>query len=97
MVCSEMDRVMYHVWDDKVTIDCWRNNDNIQDFDKILHPAWMNMVDSIDDALDHHAYNKAVDHIMRKYKAKMIRPTTCPHYMRFPNEKMAMWFLLEWS
>ena len=88
---------MYHVWDDKVTIDCWRNNDNIQDFDKILHPAWQNMVDSIDDDLDHYAYNKEVDRIMRKYKARMIRPRTFPHYMRFPNEKMAMWFLLEWS
>jgi hypothetical protein len=88
---------MYQVWDDKVTIDCWRNNDSVQDFDKILHPAWMNMVDSIGDNLSHDEYEQAVDAILRKYHAKMRRPRTYPHYMRFPNEKMAMWFLLEWS
>lgn len=84
---------MYRVWEDKVTIDCWRN----EDFQNVLHPAWQNMVDSISDDIQHDEYNKAVDLIMRKYNAKMIRPTTFPHYMRFPNEKMAMWYLLEWS
>ena len=84
---------MYQVWEDKVTIDCWRH----EDFKNVLHPAWMNMVDSIPDNLNHEEYDKAVDLIMRKYHAKMIRPNTHPHYMRFPNEKMATWFLLEWS
>ena len=84
---------MYKVWDDKVTIDCWRN----EDCQNVLHPAWMNMVDTVDDSLEWDEYNQAVDRIMHKYGAKMIRPTTCPHYMRFPNEKMAMWFLLEWA
>ena len=84
---------MYRVWEDKVTIDCWRN----EDFQNVLHPAWQNMVDSIKDDVEYDEYNKAIDLIMRKYNAKMIRPSTYPHYMRFPNEKMAMWFLLEWS
>lgn len=88
-----MVELMYKVWDDKVTIDCWRN----EDFQNVLHPAWMNMVDTVDDSLEWDEYNKAVDRIMRKYKARMIRPTAFPHYMRFPNEKMAMWFLLEWG
>jgi hypothetical protein len=92
VVHTEVDRVMYHVWPDKVTIDCWRN----EDLQNVLHPAWQNMVDSIPDDLYHSEYEQAIDRIMRKYKAKMIRPTTYPHYMRFPNEKMAMWFLLEW-
>ena len=85
--------MMYHVFDDKVTIDCWRNTD----FQNVLHPAWMNMVDSIKDDVEFDEYNKAVDLIMRKYHAKMIRPTSHPHYMCFPNEKMALMFLLEWS
>lgn len=84
---------MYQVWEDKVTIDCWRN----EDFTNTLHPAWMNMVDSLDENLGPGEYDRAVDSIMRKYHAKMIRPKTYPHYMRFPNEKMAMMFLLEWS
>ena len=84
---------MYTVLEDKVLIECWRN----EDLQNVLHPAWQNMVDSIDDNLDHDEYEQAVDEIMRKYNAKMIRPSTYPHYMRFPNEKMAMWFLLEWS
>jgi len=75
------------------TISCWRN----QELRNVLHPAWQNMVDSIDDDLEWDEYNNAVDRIMRKYNAKMIRPTTQPHYMRFPDEKMAMLFLLEWS
>ena len=85
---------MYTVLEDKVLIDCWRNK---WPHSNVLHPAWQNMVDSIDDNLDHDEYEQAVDEIMRKYNAKMIRPSTYPHYMRFPNEKMAMWFLLEWS
>ena len=85
--------IVYKVWEDKVTIDCWRS----EDFKNVLHPAWMNMVDSIDENLGAVEYEQAVDLIMRKYHAKMRRPTTSPHYMRFPNEKMAMQFLLEWS
>ena len=53
-----MDRVMYHVWDDKVTIDCWRNNDNIQDFDKILHPA----------------YDEKIKEMQEEVKKKINRP-----------------------
>ena len=82
------------IWEDKVTIDCWTN----VYFDKReCHPAWEKMVDSIDENLSHNEYEKAVNTILKKYKAKMIRPRTYPHYMRFPNEKMACWFLLEWS
>lgn len=84
---------MYTVWEDKVTIDCWSN----ENFERKCHPAWANMVDSIDEELDPDEYDSKVNAIMRKYKAKMIRPRTYPHYMRFPNEKMAVWFLLEWS
>ena len=84
---------MYKVWEDKVTIDCWYN----ENFERQCHPAWMNLVDSVDEDLPHGEYEKAINTIMKKYKAKMIRPRTYPHYMRFPNEKMAMWFLLEWS
>lgn len=86
---------MYKVWEDKVTIDCWEStwmNEN-----RNCHPCWEKMVDSIDDNLPHNEYEKAVNTILKKYKAKMIRPRTYPHYMLFPNEKMAMWFLLEWS
>lgn len=82
---------MLKVWEDKVTIDCWDNG-----AERNFHPAWMNLVDSIDEDLPHGEYEKAVNTILKKYKAKMIRPTTFPHYMRFPNEKMAHWFLLEW-
>jgi hypothetical protein len=85
--------MMYHVYPDKVTIDCWRN----EDFRNVLHPAWMNMVDSLDEWLCNDEYDQAIDDIMSKYNAKMIRPTTHPHYMRFPNSKMAMLFLLEWA
>lgn len=85
--------MMYHVFDDKVIIECWKN----QDVTNILHPAWQNMVDSIDDNIPHKEYENAIDRIMQKYHAKMIRCKTAPHYMRFPNEKMAMMFLLEWS
>jgi hypothetical protein len=84
---------MYQVWEDKVTIDCWYN----ENYERKTHPAWDNMVDSIDPNLSNNEYDWAVDAIMKKYKAKMIRPRTYPHYMRFPNEKMACWFLLEWS
>ena len=90
---------MYRVWTDKVTIDCWemqwtnRSHNPYRD----CHPAWMKMVDSIDEDLSHSDYERAVNTILKKYKAKMIRPRTQPHYMRFPNEKMACWFLLEWS
>lgn len=84
---------MITVCDNKVTIECWRN----EDFKNVLNPAWMNMVDSLDEDLCQDEYDQAVDSIMRKYKAKMIRTTSHPHYMRFPNEKMAMLFLLEWS
>lgn len=84
---------MYRVWPDKVTIDCWYN----ENFERKCHPAWEKMVDSIDENLDSDEYDRAVDAIMRKYHAKMRRPSTYPHYMRFPNEKMAMWFLLEWT
>lgn len=81
------------VWLDKVTIDCWYN----ENFERKCHPCWAKMVDSIDENLSANEYDWAVDAIMKKYKAKMIRPRTYPHYMRFPNEKMATWFLLEWS
>ena len=81
------------IWPDKVTIDCWYN----EHYERKCHPAWEKMVDSIDEDLPHDEYEKAVNTILKKYKAKMIRPRTYPHYMRFPNEKMAMWFLLEWS
>ena len=84
---------MIRYWEDKVTIDCWTN----VYFDKReCHPAWEKMVDSIDEDLSHNEYEKAVNTILKKYKAKMIRPRTHPHYMRFPTEKMAHWFLLEW-
>lgn len=86
--------MMYRVWEDKVTIDCWHKED---DFQHTLHPAWMNMVDSLDENLGAGEYDRAIDLIMRKYHAKMIRPRTYPHYMRFPNEKMAILFLLEWA
>ena len=86
--------ILMKIWEDKVTIDCWTN----VYFDKReCHPAWEKMVDSIDENLSHNEYEKAVNTILKKYKAKMIRPRTYPHYMRFPNEKMACWFLLEWS
>jgi len=78
-------------WGDKVTISCWDNG-----AERNCHPAWMNLVDSIDEDLDHNGYEKAVNMVLKKYKAKMIRPSTYPHYMRFPNMKMAHWFLLEW-
>ena len=81
------------VWEDKVTIDCWHN----EHLERRCHPAWMKMVDSIDESLPHDGYEREVNRILKKYKAKMIRPSTYPHYMRFPNEKMATWFLLEWS
>ena len=84
---------MYTVWEDKVTIDCWYN----EEFQRKCHPAWAKMVDTLDENLSANEYEWAVDAIMKKYKAKMIRPRTYPHYMRFPNEKMATWFLLEWS
>lgn len=84
---------MYKVWEDKVTIDCWYN----ENYERHCHPAWSKMVDSIDENLSHNEYDWTVDAIMKKYHAKMIRPRTHAHYMRFPNEKMAMWFLLEWS
>jgi hypothetical protein len=61
------------------------------------HPAWEKMVDTIDEDLAYGDYCKAITTILKKYKAKMIRPTTFPHYIRFPNEKMACWWLLEWS
>ena len=86
---------MYKVWEDKVTIDCWEHT--WMNEHRGCHPCWVNMVDSIDENLSHNEYERAVNTIMKKYKAKMIRPRTYPHYMRFPNEKMAMWFLLEWS
>ena len=86
--------ILMKIWEDKVTIDCWTH----VYFDKReCHPAWEKMVDSIDENLSHNEYEKAVNTILKKYKAKMIRPRTYPHYMRFPNEKMACWFLLEWS
>ena len=86
---------MYKVWEDKVTIDCWESQ--WMNEHRGCHPAWEKMVDSIDENLPHDDYEKAVNTILKKYKAKMIRPRTYPHYMRFPNEKMACWFLLEWS
>lgn len=82
------------VWEDKVTIDCWSNHGYLP---RECHPAWSKMVDTIDENLSHGEYEKAVNTMLKKYKAKMIRPRTYPHYMRFPNEKMACWFLLEWS
>jgi hypothetical protein len=85
---------MIKYWEDKVTINCWQ----YQGFGEVTsHPAWEKMVDSIDENLPHGEYEKAVNTILKKYRAKMIRPRTHPHYMRFPNEKMAHWFLLEWS
>lgn len=86
---------MYKVWEDKVTIDCWEYQ-RTSDYRK-CNPAWEKMVDSIAEDLDHGDYEKTVNTILKKYKAKMIRPRTQPHYMRFPNEKMACWFILEWS
>ena len=86
---------MYKVWEDKVTIDCWESQ--WMNERRGCHPCWEKMVDSIDENLPHGEYEKAVNTILKKYKAKMIRPSTYPHYMRFPNEKMACWFLLEWS
>lgn len=87
------------IWEDKVTIDCWENRWTTDNHDqyRYCHPCWEKMVDSIDENLEHGEYEKAVNTILKKYKAKMIRPKTYPHYMRFPNEKMACWFLLEWS
>ena len=90
---SSIEVVMMRIWEDKVTIDCWYN----ENFERKCHPAWEKMADSIDENLPPGDYEKAVNAIMRKYHAKMIRPKTYPHYMRFPNEKMACWFLLEWS
>ena len=90
---------MYTVWEDKVTIDCWETrwtSDNRNPY-RHCHPCWEKMVDSVDENLSHGEYEKAVNTILKKYRAKMIRPSTYPHYMRFPNEKMACWFLLEWS
>lgn len=90
---------MYKVWEDKVTIDCWETkwtSDNHNAY-RSCHPCWEKMVDSIDENLPHSEYEKAVNTILKKYRAKMIRPRTYPHYMRFPNEKMAMWFMLEWT
>lgn len=84
---------MYKVWDDKVTLDCWTN----ENFERVAHPAWAKMVDTINDDLEYDDYCKELGRILKKYKAKMIRPSTYPHYIRFPNEKMACWFLLEWS
>ena len=84
---------MYQVWEDKVTLDCGE----VTDFEKVAHPAWANMVDTIPDELEYNDYCKEITRILKKYKAKMIRPSTYPHYIRFPNEKMATWFLLEWS
>ena len=81
-------------WGDKVTIDCW-DHQWMNEY-RNCHPAWAKMVDSIDEDLPPNEYEKAVNTIMKKYKAKMIRPRTYPHYMRFPNMKMAHWFLLEW-
>lgn len=81
------------VWEDKVTIDCWSN----ENFERRTHPAWENMVDTINDELPYNEYCAEVGRILKKYKAKMIRPSTYPHYIRFPNEKMACWWLLEWS
>lgn len=89
-----MELIVYKVWEDKVTIDCWTN---VYFEKRECHPCWEKMVDSIDENLPHGEYEKAVNNILKKYKAKMIRPRTYPHYMRFPNEKMACWFLLEWS
>ena len=86
---------MYKVWENKVTIDCWETQ--WMNEHRNCHPCWEKMVDSIDENLPHGEYEKAVNTILKKYRAKMIRPSTYPHYMRFPNEKMAVWFLLEWS
>jgi hypothetical protein len=86
---------MMKIWEDKVTIDCWEYQ-RTSDY-RNCNPAWAKMVDSIDEDLEHGDYEKTVNTILKKYKAKMIRPRTQPHYMRFPNEKMACWFLLEWS
>lgn len=83
---------MIKVWEDKVTLDCWTN----ENFERKAHPAWANMVDTINDDLEYDDYCKEVGRILKKYKAKMIRPSTYPHYIRFPNEKMCHWFLLEW-
>lgn len=85
--------MMYEVFEDKVTIDCWRNTH----YGNECHTAWMKMVDTIDERLDPDEYDKAVDLILRKYHAKMRRPRTYPHYIRFPDEKQALMFLLEWS
>jgi len=85
--------IMYHVHPDKVTMDCWDNTN----YGPELNPLWQKMVDSIDENLGGDEYDQAVDQIMRKYHAKMIRPKTYPHYMRFPNEKQALMFVLEWS
>jgi len=85
---------MYTVWEDKVTIDCWSNHGLLP---REYNSAWANMVDTIDEDLEPDEYDKAVNTILKKYKAKMIRPRTYPHYMRFPNEKMACLFLLRWS
>jgi hypothetical protein len=81
---------------DKVIIDCWNYRDNSL-LGKIVHPAWSNLVDSLDPDLEYGNCCKAITGILNKYNAKMIRPKTFPYYMRFPNEKMAMWFLLEWT
>jgi hypothetical protein len=89
---------------DKVTIDCWNygakplpGDKAVITMNKIAHPAWSNLVDSLDPDLEYGDYCMAIAGVLKKYNAKMIRPETFPHYMRFPNEKMAMWFLLEWA
>ena len=82
-------------WGDKVTINCWEHRGQLNE-PVNCHPAWIKLVDSIDENLPHDGYEKAINIILKKYKAKMIRPSTYPHYMRFPNIKMAHWFLLEW-
>ena len=84
---------MYQVWEDKATLDCWTN----ENYERVATPAWAKMVDTVSDDLEYDDYVIEVGRILKKYKAKMIRPTTYPHYIRFPNEKMACWFLLEWS
>jgi len=82
-------------WGDKVTINCWEHRGQLNE-PVNCHPAWMNFVDSIDKDLDYDGYERTINIALKKYKAKMIRPNTYPHYMRFPNMKMAHWFLLEW-
>jgi hypothetical protein len=85
---------MYKAFEDNVTIDCWEHHESKN---HKCHPAWIKMMDSIDDNLPIEEFERSIDSIMCRYHAKMIRPNSHPHYMRFPNEKMAAWFLLEWS